>query len=88
MIQMTGCHQKISFGEYRDQKQDQEASTASTSKHQEEDWDQDLALPTPKVKWGHLMTQLNHDPREDSVTDSGWGTAVMEEGDADTVGNE
>ena len=54
----------------------------------EEDWDQNLALPAPLVKWGHLVNQLNQDPREDSVADSGWGTAAVEEGDTDTTGDE
>ena len=61
--------------------------TASTSEPQEEDWDQDLALPTPTVELGHLVTQLNQDPWENSVTNSGQGMAAMEEGDADTVGD-
>ena len=60
----------------------------STTEPQEEDWDQKLALPAPTVKWGHLVNQLNQDPREDSVANSGWGTASMEEGDADTMGDE
>ena len=34
----------------------------STTEPQEEDWDQDLALPAPSVKWGHLVNQLNQDP--------------------------
>ena len=38
------------------------------------------------VEWGHFVTQLNQDPREDSLTDSGQGTAEMEEGDADVAG--
>ena len=59
----------------------------STSEPQEENWDQDPALSTPTVKWGHFMNQLNQDPREDSVANSGWGMAVMEEGDVDTVGD-
>ena len=59
----------------------------STTKSQKEDLDQDLTLPTPTVEWGHLMNLLNQDPREDSVTDSGWGMAAMEEGDTDTVGD-
>ena len=62
--------------------------TASTTKSQEEDWDQDLVLPPPTVEWQHLVNQTNQDPREDSVTDFGWGTAAMEEGDTDTVGDE
>ena len=37
---------------------------------------------------GNFETQLNQDPREDSVADSGKGTAAMEEGDADAVGDE
>ena len=40
------------------------------------------------VKWGHLKNQLTQDPREDSVANSGQGMAAMEEGDADTVGDE
>ena len=65
------------------------ASTiTSTSKPQEdEDWDKDLTLPPPTVEWGHFVTQLNQDPGEDSVADLGPGTAAMEEGDADTVGD-
>ena len=59
----------------------------STTESQEEDWDQDLALPAFTVDWEHLMNQLNQDPREDSVTDSGWGTAAVKEGDVDTVGD-
>ena len=70
MIQPTGC-QKIGLKKYRDQKQDHEASTVFTTEPQEEDWDQDLTLHTPTAKWGHLMNQLNQDPREDSVTNSG-----------------
>ena len=50
----------------------------STTKPQEEDWDQNLALPAPTVEWGHLMNQLNQDPREDSVADSDQGTAAMD----------
>ena len=60
----------------------------STTKPQEENWDQDLALPPPLVKWGHLVNQLNQDPQEDSVADSSHGMAAMEEGDADTTGDE
>ena len=64
-------------------------TTTSTWEPQEdEDWDKDLTLPSPTVEWGHFVTQLNQDPREDSVTDSGLGMAVMEEGDADEVGDE
>ena len=72
--------QKINLEEYWDQKQDQEALIVSTTKPQEEDWDQTLALPTPSVKWGHLVNQLNQDPQENSVADSGWGMVAMEWG--------
>ena len=60
----------------------------STTEPQEEDWDQDLALPTPSAEWGHLVNQLNQDPRQESVADSGCGNVSMEEGDADTAGDE
>ena len=85
-IQLTGHDQRIGLEEYRDQKWPQEALTTSTSEPQEEDWDQDLALSPPTVEWGHFVTQLTQDPREDYVTNSGQGTAAMEEGDVDMVG--
>ena len=53
---------KINLEQYQDQKQDQEALMVSTTGPQEEDWDQDLVLPAPLVKWGHLVNQLNQDP--------------------------
>ena len=40
------------------------------------------------VESGHFVTQLNQDPREDLVTNSGMGMAAMEEADADMVGDE
>ena len=58
-----------------------------TTELQQEDWDQNLALPAPTVEWGHLVNQLNQDPRENSVADSGQGMAAMEEGDTDIVGD-
>ena len=54
--------QKINLEENQDRKCDQEALTVSITEPQEENWDQDLALPAPLVKWGHLVNQLNQDP--------------------------
>ena len=48
----------------------------------------DLSLPMPSIEWGHMMDQLNQDPRADLIADSRHGTAVMEEGGADVVGDE
>ena len=64
-------------------------TTTSTSEPQEdEDLDKDLNLPPPTAEWKHFITQLNQDPWEGSITDSGLGTVAMEEGDTNTVGDE
>ena len=59
-------------------------TTSTSDKH----WDKDLTLPPLMVEWGHFITQLNQDPREDSITDLGLYMAAMEEGDANMVGDE
>ena len=60
----------------------------TTTSTLDEDSDKDLTLSPPTVEWGHFINQLNQDPREDSIPDSGLDTAVMEEVDADMAGDE
>ena len=54
---------------------------SATNAEEEKDWDTDvtppLCPPTPGLE--DLVSQLNQDPRAESITDSGIGTTAMEE---------
>ena len=54
---------------------------STTGPEEEEDWDADVTSlpcpPAPGLK--DLVSQLNQDPRAESIADSGIGTTAMEE---------
>ena len=54
---------------------------SATNPEEEEDWDADVTPPPCPLApgWIDLVSQLNQDPRAESITDSGIGTTAMEE---------
>ena len=54
---------------------------SATNPEEEEHWDADVTphLCPPASGWKDLVSQLNQDPRAESITDSGIGTKAMEE---------
>ena len=54
---------------------------SATNPEEEEDWDADVTPPPcpPAPGLKDLVSQLNQDPRAESITDSGTGTTAMEE---------
>ena len=60
-----------------------EVAGSATNPEEEEDWDTDVtpSLCPPVPGWKDLISQLNQDPRAESITDSGLGTTAMEEDD-------
>ena len=54
---------------------------SATNPEEEENWDADVTPPpcSPAPGWKDLVSQLNQDPRAESLTDSGIGTTAMEE---------
>ena len=68
--------------DYReDKKKAAEVAGSATNPEEEEDWETDVTLPPcpPAPGWKDLVSQLNQDPRAESIADSGIGTTAMEE---------
>ena len=80
-----GLKKVLGLQEYWDCQEDKkkaaEAAGSATNAEKEEDWEADVTpLPCPLVHgWEDLVSQLNQDPRAESIADSGIGTTVMEE---------
>ena len=80
-----GSKKVLGLQEYRDCREDKkkpaEAAGSATNAEEEEDWDADVTLPLCPLApgWEDLVSQLNQDPRAESVADSGIGTTAMEE---------
>ena len=54
---------------------------SATNPEEEEDWDAEVTLPLcpPALGWKDLISQLNQDPRAESIADSRLGTTAMVE---------
>ena len=57
------------------------AAGSAPGPEEEKDWDADVTLPLcpPAPGLKDLVSQLNQDPRAESITDSGIQTTAMEE---------
>ena len=80
-----GSKKVLGLQEYWDHQEDKkkaaEAAGSATSPEEEEDWNADVIPPPCPLApgWKDLVSQLNQDPRAESVADSGTGTIAMEE---------
>ena len=80
-----GLKKVLGLQEYRDHREDKkkaaEAAGSATNPEEEEDWDADVmpspCPPAPGLE--DLVSQLNQDPRAESIADFGIGTTAMEE---------
>ena len=68
-------------GSLRRQKESAEVAGSATNAEEEEDWDAHVTPPLCPAApgWEDLVSQLNQDPRAESIADSGIGTTAMEE---------
>ena len=75
----------LGLQEYQDRQEDKkkaaEAAGSATNPEEEEHWDTDVIPPPCPLApgWKDLVSQLNQDPRAESIADSGIGTTAMEE---------
>ena len=80
-----GSNKNLELQEYWDCQEDKkkaaEAAGSAPGPEQEEDWDVDVTPPScpPAPGLKDLVSQLNQDPRTESITDSGIGTTAIEE---------
>ena len=58
-----------------------EAAGSANNQEKEEDWDADVTPPLcpPSLEWKDMVSQLNQDPKAESIANSGHGTTAMEE---------
>ena len=78
---------KISLREYLNHEPTLVTPKTATDELSGDDSIQELSLSTPSIEWEHMVDQLNQDPRANSIADSSPGMAIMEEGEADVVGD-
>ena len=74
-----GSRKVLGLQEYWDHQGQKESCRSATNPEEQEDWDADVTPPLCPLApgWKDLVSQLNQDPRAESISDSGIGATEM-----------